>query len=90
MAEPIRILTAVPICDGHDSAILSINLEFVRHGIDVIYLGYNGRREISRAPPSRRKHARWASRVTTEGTSHDRSVRLGDSAQESILHARRW
>ena len=38
---PIRILTAVPICDGHDSAINTINLELVRMGIEVIYLGYN-------------------------------------------------
>jgi methylmalonyl-CoA mutase len=35
------LLTAVPICDGHDSAILTINLELVRHGIEVIYLGYH-------------------------------------------------
>jgi methylmalonyl-CoA mutase len=41
MAGPIRILTAVPICDGHDSAINTINLEFIRHGIEVIYLGYH-------------------------------------------------
>jgi methylmalonyl-CoA mutase len=31
----------VPICDGHDSAINTINLEFIRHGIEVIYLGYH-------------------------------------------------
>ena len=41
MASPIRILTAVPICDGHDSAINTINLEFIRKGIEVIYLGYH-------------------------------------------------
>src|SRR5438876_2514795 len=41
MASPIRILTAVPICDGHDSAINTINLEFIRHGVEVIYLGYH-------------------------------------------------
>ncbi len=41
MASPVRILTAVPICDGHDSAINTINLEFIRHGIEVIYLGYH-------------------------------------------------
>src|SRR5438874_424995 len=41
MASPIRLLTAVPICDGHDSAINTINLEFIRHGIEVIYLGYH-------------------------------------------------
>ena len=41
MASPIRILTAVPICDGHDSAINTINLEFIRRGIEVVYLGYH-------------------------------------------------
>src|SRR6202051_4670440 len=41
MTSPIRILTAVPICDGHDSAINTINLEFIRHGIEVIYLGFH-------------------------------------------------
>ena len=41
MSSPIRILTGVPICDGHDSAINTINLEFIRHGIEVIYLGYH-------------------------------------------------
>src|ERR1041384_3535974 len=41
MPSPIRILTAVPICDVHDSAINTINLEFIRHGIEVIYLGYH-------------------------------------------------
>ena len=50
MTEPIRILTAVPICDGHDSAILTINLELMRHGVEVIYLGYNrSARDIARA-----------------------------------------
>src|SRR6266498_4456048 len=39
--SPLRILTAVPICDGHDSAIATINLELARHGIEVIYLGYH-------------------------------------------------
>ena len=41
MSSPIRILTGVPICDGHDSAINTINLEFIRRGIEVIYLGYH-------------------------------------------------
>src|SRR3954462_6708170 len=41
MSLPIRILTAVPICDGHDSAINTINLEFIRHGIEVVYLGFH-------------------------------------------------
>ncbi|MDB5289120.1 MAG: hypothetical protein JWL69_361 [Phycisphaerales bacterium] len=49
-ATPIRLLTAVPICDGHDSAISTINLEFIRHGIEVIYLGYHrSARDIARA-----------------------------------------
>src|SRR5712691_798321 len=46
----IRILTAVPLCDGHDSAIMTINLELVRNGIEVIYLGYHrSARDIVRA-----------------------------------------
>jgi methylmalonyl-CoA mutase len=50
MADPIRLLTAVPICDGHDSAINTINLEFIRHGIEVVYLGYHrSARDIVRA-----------------------------------------
>src|SRR5213083_911096 len=47
---PIRLLTAVPLCDGHDSAINTLNLEFIRHGIEVIYLGYHrSARDIARA-----------------------------------------
>src|SRR5437764_12882296 len=38
---PIRVLTAVPICDGHDSAINTINLELIHHGFEVVYLGYH-------------------------------------------------
>jgi methylmalonyl-CoA mutase cobalamin-binding domain/chain len=41
MPSPIRILTTVPICDGHDSAINTINLEFIRRGLEVVYLGYH-------------------------------------------------
>ncbi len=49
-AKPIRLLTAVPICDGHDSAITTINLELIRHGVEVIYLGYHrSARDIARA-----------------------------------------
>jgi methylmalonyl-CoA mutase len=48
--QPLRILTAVPVCDGHDSAINTINLELVRAGIEVIYLGYHRTaRDIVRA-----------------------------------------
>jgi methylmalonyl-CoA mutase len=47
---PIRLLTAVPRCDGHDSAINTINLEFIRHGFEVVYLGYHrSARDIARA-----------------------------------------
>ncbi len=46
----IRILTAVPICDGHDAALNTLNLEFIRHGIEVVYLGYHrSARDIVRA-----------------------------------------
>ncbi len=41
MNRPVRLLTAVPICDGHDSAINTLNLEFIRHGIEVVYLGFH-------------------------------------------------
>src|SRR6266699_6441877 len=48
--NPIRILTAVPICDGHDSPIITINLELARQGVEVIYLGYHRSvRDIVRA-----------------------------------------
>ena len=40
-SAPLRILTAVPICDGHDSAVSTINMELARHGFEVIYLGYH-------------------------------------------------
>jgi methylmalonyl-CoA mutase len=39
--RPPRILTAVPLCDGHDSAITTINLELVQNGWEVVYLGYH-------------------------------------------------
>ncbi len=48
--SPLRILTAVPVCDGHDSAINTINIELVKAGIEVIYLGYHRTaRDIVRA-----------------------------------------
>src|SRR5258706_1528536 len=48
--DALRILTAVPICDGHDSPIITVNLELVRHGVEVIYLGYHRSvRDIVRA-----------------------------------------
>lgn len=40
-SPPFRMLTAVPLCDGHDSAIVTINQELARHGAEVIYLGYH-------------------------------------------------
>ncbi len=57
-AKPIRVLTAVPICDGHDSAINTINLEFIRCGIEVVYLGYHrSARDIVRAAIQEDAHA---------------------------------
>jgi len=41
MRRPIRLVTAVPICDGHDSAINTLNIEFIRHGAEVVYLGFH-------------------------------------------------
>lgn len=38
---PLRILTAVPLCDGHDSAIMTINQELTAAGAEVVYLGYH-------------------------------------------------
>src|SRR6266404_4188624 len=53
-----RILTVVPICDGHDSAIVTINFEFARHGIEVIYLGYHRSvRDVVRAAVQEDVHA---------------------------------
>src|SRR4026208_1157003 len=49
-SPPLRLLTAVPICDGHDSAINTINLGFIRRGFEVVYLGYHrSARDIVRA-----------------------------------------
>ncbi len=49
-ASPLRLLTAVPLCDGHDSAINTINIELVRNGAEVIYAGYHHSvRDIVRA-----------------------------------------
>lgn len=31
----------MPLCDGHDSAIMTINQELVRRGAEVVYLGYH-------------------------------------------------
>src|SRR5260370_29239970 len=45
-----RLLTAVAICDGHDSAIMTVNQELVRAGAEVVYLGYHrAAAEIARA-----------------------------------------
>jgi methylmalonyl-CoA mutase len=55
---PLRIVTAVPLCDGHDSAITTINLELARHGVEVVYLGYNqSASTIARAAVQEDAHA---------------------------------
>jgi methylmalonyl-CoA mutase cobalamin-binding domain/chain len=78
MASPTRILTAVPICDGHDSAINTINLEFVRHGIEVIYLGYHRSvGDIVRAAIQEDVQVRTTSRFSAEAVeqSHTKTPR---------------
>jgi methylmalonyl-CoA mutase cobalamin-binding domain/chain len=53
-----RIVTGVPLCDGHDSAITTINLELVRHGWEVVYLGYHqAASAIARAAVQEDAHA---------------------------------
>ena len=55
---PLRLVTAVPICDGHDSAITTINLELARGGAEVIYLGYHcAASAIARAAVQEDAHA---------------------------------
>src|SRR5436190_22132551 len=57
-STPLRLLTAVPLCDGHDSAIVTINLELARHGLEVIYLGYHqAASSIARAAVQEDVHA---------------------------------
>jgi methylmalonyl-CoA mutase cobalamin-binding domain/chain len=56
--EIVRVLTAVPICDGHDSPIITINIELARHGVEVIYFGYHRAvRDIVRAAIQEDVHA---------------------------------
>ena len=40
-SEPLRILTAVPLCDGHDSAVMAVNQALILQGYEVVYLGYH-------------------------------------------------
>lgn len=39
--KPIRLLTAVPLCDGHDSAVTTVNEALIRQGFEVVYMGYH-------------------------------------------------
>ncbi|GAA5496701.1 fused isobutyryl-CoA mutase [Rubritalea halochordaticola] len=39
--RPIRLLTAVPLCDGHDSAVTTVNEALIRQGFEVVYMGYH-------------------------------------------------
>jgi methylmalonyl-CoA mutase cobalamin-binding domain/chain len=41
VSDPLRILTAVPLCDGHDSAVMAVNQALIHHGFEVVYLGYH-------------------------------------------------
>ncbi len=36
-----KIITAVAVYDGHTTSINNINLELKKHGVEVVYLGYN-------------------------------------------------
>jgi methylmalonyl-CoA mutase len=57
-SAPRRIVTAVPLCDGHDSAITTINAELVHHGWEVVYLGYHqAASAIARAAVQEDAHA---------------------------------
>ncbi len=57
-SSPLRIVTAVPLCDGHDSAVVTINLELARAGVEVIYLGYHqAAATIARAAVQEDAHA---------------------------------
>jgi hypothetical protein len=76
MPSPIRILTAVPICDGHDSAINTINLEFIRHGIEVIYLGYH------RSVGDIARHQRLRDNDAEGVRAHDMLTELRDDNRE--------
>src|SRR3954463_15846966 len=55
---PLRIPTAVPLCDGHDNAIIATNLGLARSGLEVIYLGYHqAASSIARAAVQEDVHA---------------------------------
>lgn len=41
IVSPVRLLTVVPLCDGHDSAISAVNQELIGAGFEVIYMGYH-------------------------------------------------
>ena len=97
MAAPIRVLTAVPICDGHDSAINTINLEFIRHGNEVIYLGYHrSARDIVRAAIQEDVRAIGLSSYNGGHIEFFREVveayqqLTGQSGQRQIENARRY
>jgi len=55
---PLRLVTAVPLCDGHDSAVTTINTELAADGAEVIYLGYHcAASTIARAAVQEDAHA---------------------------------
>lgn len=48
----------MPLCDGHDAAVTTINVELARHGVEVIYLGYHcAASAIARAAAQEDVHA---------------------------------
>ncbi|MDX2175400.1 MAG: cobalamin-dependent protein [Candidatus Sumerlaeia bacterium] len=38
---PIRALTAVALCDGHDAAIVAVSRALRLHGVEVVYIGFH-------------------------------------------------
>lgn len=41
MNEPLRVLTAVALCDGHDAAIVAVSRALRRRGFEVVYIGFH-------------------------------------------------
>jgi methylmalonyl-CoA mutase len=40
-AAPLRALTAVALCDGHDAAIVAVSRVLRQHGFEVVYIGFH-------------------------------------------------
>lgn len=40
-SHPLRALTAVALCDGHDAAIVAVSRTLRQHGFEVVYIGFH-------------------------------------------------